>query len=69
MSNSQLHKLKSRIKKSTKVALKLSLNIVADYSNGNNFQHKLLLNNTQVSELCKAFENKSSSNIKLTSFD
>ena len=30
----------------------------------NNFLHKLLLTNTQVSRLCKAFVNNSSANIK-----
>ena len=31
----------------------------------NNVPHKLLLTNTQVSKLCKAFANGSSANIKL----
>ena len=31
----------------------------------NNVLHKLLLTNTQVSKLCKAFANGSSANIKL----
>ena len=33
--------------------------------NENNFPHKLLLTNTQVSNLRKAFANNSSANIKL----
>ena len=66
LSNSQLNKLKSGIKNDTKVYLKLS-SIVAGGSNGqNNFPHKLLLTNTQVSKLCKAFANNSSANIKLS---
>ena len=32
----------------------------------NNFSHKLLLNNTQVSKICKAFANGSSANIKFS---
>ena len=31
-----------------------------------NFPHRLLLTNTQVSRLCKAFANNSSANIKLS---
>ena len=31
-----------------------------------NFPHQLLLTNTQVSNLCKAFANNSSANIKLS---
>ena len=34
--------------------------------NENNFPHKLLLTNTQVSNLRKAFANNSSANIKLS---
>ena len=34
----------------------------------NNFPHKLLLTNTQVSRLHKAFANGSSANIKLSYF-
>ena len=40
-------------------------NIVGDSDDENNFPHKLLLTNTQVSKLCKAFVNNSSANIKL----
>ena len=37
---------------------------VPDYSGDeNNFPHKLLLTNTQVSKLCKTFANNSSPNI------
>ena len=48
------------------VTLKLSSNVVGDLNHENNFQHKLLLTNTQVSRLRKAFANKSSANIKLS---
>ena len=34
--------------------------------NENNFPHKLLLTNRQVSNLCKAFSNHLSANIKLS---
>ena len=67
LSNSQLNKLKSESKKNgTEVTLNLSLNIVGDSNDESNFLHKLLLANTQVSKLCKAFGNNSSANIKLS---
>ena len=62
MSNSQLNKLKSGIKSSTDVTLKLSSNTVGDSNDEINFLYKLLLTNTQVSKLCKAFGNGSSAN-------
>ena len=43
---------------------KLSVNVVGDSNDENNFSHKLLLTNTQISTLRKAFENNSSANIK-----
>ena len=52
---SQLNKLKSGIKNNTEVTLKISSNLVGESSNENNFLQKLLLTNTQVSKLCKAF--------------
>ena len=51
LSNSQLNKLKSGIKNSTEATLKLSSNVVGDSNDKNNFPHKLLLTNTQVSRL------------------
>ena len=71
LSNSHLNKLNSGIKNKTEVALKLSSNIIGDSSNDDNFHkfrnsHKLLLTNTQVSKLCKAFTNNSSANKKLS---
>ena len=66
LSNSQLNKLKSGIKNGTEVTLKLSSNVVGDSNDENNFSHKLLLTNTQVSMLRKAFTNNSSANIKLS---
>ena len=64
LSNSQLNKLKSAIKNENEVVLRLSSNIIGD--DENNFPHKLLLTNRQVSNLCRAFENHSSADIKLS---
>ena len=64
LSNSQLNKLKSGIKNNAEVTLKISSNVIGDSNDENNFLHKLLLTNTQVSRLCKAFANNSSANIK-----
>ena len=44
----------------------MSLNVVGDSNDENDFPHKLLLTNTQVSKLCKVFANGSSANIKLS---
>ena len=66
MYNSQLNKLKSGIKNGTEVTLKLSSNVAGDSNDEDNCLHKLLLTNTQVSKLCKAFANNSSVNIKLS---
>ena len=65
MSNWKLNKLNSGIKNCTEVTLKLSSNAVGDSNNENNFPHKFLLTNTQVSKLHKAFANNSSANMKL----
>ena len=64
LSNLQLNKLKSGIKNGNEVTLKLLSNIDGDSNNENNFPQKLLLTNTQVSKLLKAFEDGSSVNIK-----
>ena len=42
------------------------LSDVGGSNDENNFLHKLLLTNTQVSKLCKAFANSSSANVKLS---
>ena len=60
LSNSQLDKLKSGIKNNTEATLKNSSNVTGDSSDENNFLHKLLLTNTQVSKLGKAFPNENS---------
>ena len=66
MCNSQLNKLKLGIKNGTEVTLKISSNVVGDSVDENNFSHKVLLSNTQVSMLHKASANNSSANIKLS---
>ena len=63
LSNSQLNKLKSAIKNKTEIVLKLLSNMIGD--NETNFPHKLLLTNRQVANLCKAFANYLSTDIKL----
>ena len=64
LSNSQFNKFKSGIKNETEVVLRLSSNIIGD--NETDFSHKLLLTNRQISNLCKAFENHSLVDIKLS---
>ena len=63
LSNLQLNKLKSGIKNGAKVTLKVLSNVVGVPNDEKNFSHKLSLTNTQVSKLCKAFENNSLGNI------
>ena len=63
LSSLQLNKLKSATKNETEVVLRLSSNMIGDGKT--NFPHKLLLTNRQVSNLCKAFADKSSTDIKL----
>ena len=63
--NWQLNQLKSGPKNGTKVTLKLSSNVFSDYNVEGNFPRKLVLTNTHVSRLCKAFANKTSTNTKL----
>ena len=55
LSNSQLNKLKSGIENGTEKILKFASNLVGDFNDENNFLHKLLLTNTQVSKLHKSF--------------
>ena len=64
-SNSQLNKLIPAIKIGTEVTLNSSSNVAGDSNDENNFPHKLLLTNTQVPRLHKAFANNSSANVKL----
>ena len=64
MSNSQLNILKSGIKNGTYMTFENSSNLAGDSNDENNFPHKLLLTNTQVSKLRKAFSNGLSANTK-----
>ena len=64
LSSSQLNKFKSAIKNEHEVVLRLSSNMICD--NETNFPHELLLTNRQVSNLCKAFANHLSADIKLS---
>ena len=62
LSNSQFNKLKTE----TEVNLRLSSNMIGNSDDETNFPHHLLLTNKQVSNLCKAFANNSSTDIKLS---
>ena len=64
MFNSQLNKLNSGIKVGTQVTLNLPSNVIHDSNDENNFPHKLLLTNTPVSKIRKAFGNGSTTNKK-----
>ena len=55
LSNLQLNKIKAVTKVKTEVTLETSSNNVGDYKDENNVSHRLLLTNTQVSKLRKAF--------------
>ena len=66
LSNSQLNKLQSAIKNGTEVTLNLSANLIGSSNDETNFPHKLLLTNTQASEIRKTFVNGSSANIKFS---
>ena len=56
--------IKSAIENETKVVLRISSNMVGD--DETNFPHKLLLTNRQIANLCKAFANYLSTDIKLS---
>ena len=62
LSNSQL---KYAIKNRTDVILRLSSNMIGNSDDEANFPHKLLLTNRQVANICKAFANRTSTDIKL----
>ena len=64
LSNSQLNKFKWAIKNETEVVLRLLSNMIGD--NETDFPHKLLLTNRQVVNICKAFANNLSTDIKLS---
>ena len=64
LSNSQINKSKLAIRNETEAVLRLSSNMIGD--NETNFSHQLLLTNRQVTNICKAFANNSSIDIKLS---
>ena len=66
LSNSQLNKLKSSIKNETDVVLRISSNMVSNSNDHTNFRDELLLTYRQVPNICKAFANHSSIDIKLS---
>ena len=51
LSNSQLNKLKSSIKKETDVVLRISSNMVSNSNDNTSFPHELLLTNRQVANI------------------
>ena len=66
LSNLRLNKLKFGIKNGTEVALNFSSNLIRNSNDETNFSHKLLLPDTHVSKICKAFANGLSANIKFS---
>ena len=64
LSTSQLTKLKSAIKNETEVTLNLSSNLIGSSNDETSFPHNLLLTDTQVLKIRKAFTNGSSANTK-----
>ena len=66
LSNSQLNKLKSAIKKETDVVLRLSSNMIGNSSDNTNFPHELLLTNRQVTNIRKAFADNLSADTKFS---
>ena len=66
LSNSQLKKLKSAIKNEYDVVIRLAPSMIGDSNDKGNFPHELLLTDTQVSRICKAFSNNSSVDIKFS---
>ena len=66
LSNAQLNKLKSGIKNETEVVLKLLSKMIGNSDDETNFPHKLKLTNRQVVNVCKAFSNYLTANIKIS---
>ena len=52
--------------KKSLITLNLSSNLIGNINDETNFPYKLLLTDTQVSKICKAFANGSSANIKFS---
>ena len=68
LSNSQLNKLKSAIKNGTEVTLNISSNLIGNSNDETNYPNKLLLPDTQISKIRKAFTTNSSANIRFPKF-
>ena len=66
LSNSQINKIKSGMKNGSEVTYRILSNVVGDSNDENNFPNELMLTNTEVSKLHKAFANNYLANIKLT---
>ena len=66
LANSKLNKLKSAIKNWTEVILDFSSNLIGNSNDETNFPHVLLLTNTQISKIRKAFANGLLANIKFS---
>ena len=64
MPYTQLDKFKFEIKNGTEVILNLSSNLIGNSNDETSLLPKLLLTDTQVSRICKAFANGLSANIK-----
>ena len=58
--------MKLGIRNGTEVTLNILSNVVGESNVEASFPHKLLIANTQVSRLCRAFTNSLSANIKLS---
>ena len=65
LSNSQLNTLKSAINESD-VVLRISSSMVGNSNDNTNFPHKLLLTDRQVANICKAFSNNLSRDVKFS---
>ena len=63
---SQLNRLQQAIRNETDVILRLSSNMIGNSDDETNFLHKLLLTNRQIANLCKAFANHTTTDIKLS---
>ena len=62
LTNSQLKKLKTAVKKKTEVTLRMSFKMF----DGNDLPHELLLTTRQKTKLRNAFNNNMSTDIKLS---
>ena len=66
LSRPQLNKLKVAIKNETDVLIRLSPNMIGDSNNKTSFPYELLLTDSHVSSIPKAFTNNSSVDINFS---